>query len=41
MVKDRVSGIRPLPEDYYFEQRLVERIRTTNHLNSVFLRKNQ
>ncbi|NLH61389.1 MAG: hypothetical protein GX452_08295 [Ignavibacteriales bacterium] len=39
MVKDRVSGIRPLPEDYYFEQRLVERIRNNKPSKFGFFKK--
>lgn len=38
-VKEKINSIKPLPEDYYFEQRLVERIRSNKPSKFGFFKK--
>lgn len=38
-IKGRINSIKPLPEDYYFEQRLVERIRSSKPSKFGFFKK--
>lgn len=38
-VKEKINSIKPLPEDYYFEQRLVERIRSNKPSRFGFFKK--